>query len=531
MASCCSELSSKNFNHCGPTMLPDTVQPPSGTVGPGHLSADKMYHDDAAQADGGVNGHGSGSIMAHPSTPAPGDIANGKTCTCFMYGMCPLAISSESWERVVGEAGGKGDAEKKMEDGQPLDYMYHYHMSGYLPFPHVYTASAPHHMSLPAAAAAPATSPLILLTPATSSPSSTKSIPNSLTSQKNDGEEVHEDHGTRSHEEMNGHSSPAAALQPPLAAVPQPVPANGTYSYSFLDDSKAGVFGADGCLYSFPTAHNGMAADHSSPIKAPVYYPYMHQDPATFIPTPSYIPDTSMASPVPSSSISSSTPSSAFPISSHIQSSALNGRSVFKSDGILYYNHYQHPNLPIDMFGKPQLLVSTKTEGKMCLEDLWTKHMGILFKHLPDQWVLSPLHPRRKMSTKWFSFRDVAKVRFYCKTCNDGWTSMYGVVVFHYRWNKKMLQGQILYKVVGQKCGGACSSEVFELPLWYPEEAQKVITNLYYKIASQFYDLVTPQYIRTRRYGRPAAHHNRNLCEGCISGLCKVDPVASNTNQ
>lgn len=51
---------------------------------------------------------------------------------------------------------------------------------------------------------------------------------------------------------------------------------------------------------------------------------------------------------------------------------------------------------------------------------------------------------------------------------------MYGVVVFHYRWNKRSLQGQILYKVAGQKCGGSCSSEEFELPLWYPEEAQKV---------------------------------------------------------
>lgn len=51
---------------------------------------------------------------------------------------------------------------------------------------------------------------------------------------------------------------------------------------------------------------------------------------------------------------------------------------------------------------------------------------------------------------------------------------MYGVVVFYYRWNKKLLQGQILYKVAGQKCGGICSSGVFELPLWYPEEAQKV---------------------------------------------------------
>lgn len=51
---------------------------------------------------------------------------------------------------------------------------------------------------------------------------------------------------------------------------------------------------------------------------------------------------------------------------------------------------------------------------------------------------------------------------------------MYGVVVFHYRWNKKLQQGQIMYKMVGQKCNGNCASDWFELPLWYPEEAQKV---------------------------------------------------------
>lgn len=51
---------------------------------------------------------------------------------------------------------------------------------------------------------------------------------------------------------------------------------------------------------------------------------------------------------------------------------------------------------------------------------------------------------------------------------------MYGVVVFHYRWSKRSMQGQIFYRVAGQKCGGSCNSEGFELPLWYPEEAQKV---------------------------------------------------------
>ncbi|XP_045106471.1 uncharacterized protein LOC123501602 isoform X2 [Portunus trituberculatus] len=525
MASSTCETNTKNFNHCGPTMLPDAMKL-LPEAGPGHPSVDMMHHADAAHAVY-ANGHGSGSFVGHTSKPGPGDMPYGSDGPCFVYGMCPMPVPTEGWERMVGEAGGKEIAERKIEEGiQLTDYMYQYHVPGYLPYSHLYTAS-PQHMFPPDAATAPPASPMILLTPATSSPSSTKSIPNSLTSLKNEGEEVLEGSGTKSYEEMNGRSPPVAAgtgaPQPPLHAIPQPVPFGGAYPYPFLDD-KAGVIGGDSYWYSLANGH--IAADPSTPMKTPLYYSCMHQEPAAFMPTtPSYIPDTSVIPPTPPPSISS-IPQSAIPFSPPTQSLVLK-KSVFKSDDILFYNHYQHLNLPMDMFGKPHLLTSTKSEGKLCVEDLWVKHMRILFKHLPDKWVLSPLQPNRKISSKWFAFRDVAKVRFYCKGCNDGWTSMYGVVVFHYRWNKKMLQGQIMYRVAGQKCSGSCSSEWFEMPLWYPEEAQKVITNLYYKIASQYYNLVTPQYIRTRRYGRPAAHHNRNLCEGCISGLCKMDPVAS----
>lgn len=113
------------------------------------------------------------------------------------------------------------------------------------------------------------------------------------------------------------------------------------------------------------------------------------------------------------------------------------------------------------------------------------------------------------------------------QTCSDGWTSMYGVVVFYYRRNmtttttqhKSRLPlthtnstqdlssrskscagprtgpqprrpqqprsvgldaysatagwGQVLYQVAGQKCG-RCSPRSYEMPLWYAEEAQKV---------------------------------------------------------
>lgn len=49
------------------------------------------------------------------------------------------------------------------------------------------------------------------------------------------------------------------------------------------------------------------------------------------------------------------------------------------------------------------------------LEDLWVNHMNVLFKHLPDEWVLAPMQPDHKISSNWNTFRDLAKVRFYCQ--------------------------------------------------------------------------------------------------------------------
>lgn len=50
-----------------------------------------------------------------------------------------------------------------------------------------------------------------------------------------------------------------------------------------------------------------------------------------------------------------------------------------------------------------------------CVEELWIKHMKMLFKNLPDEWVLNAAHPEKTFSPRWSSFKDLAKVRFYCR--------------------------------------------------------------------------------------------------------------------
>ncbi|XP_045609500.1 uncharacterized protein [Procambarus clarkii] len=193
-----------------------------------------------------------------------------------------------------------------------------------------------------------------------------------------------------------------------------------------------------------------------------------------------------------------------------------------KSTPLPFYNLYHHLDLPTNILGRPRLLHTLRKDGQLCVEELWQKHMLVLFRNFRDDWVLSSAHPAKKFGPSWHMFKDLAKVRFYCRKCSDGWTSMYGVVVFYYRWDRNCLRGQIFYQIPGQKCGN-CNPNDFEVPMWYPEEAQKVITNLYYKIAAHVYNLVTPQYIRTRRLGQPLAHHNRQLCQGCYQGVCKIE--------
>ncbi|KAL7639777.1 UNVERIFIED_CONTAM: hypothetical protein RMT77_009187 [Armadillidium vulgare] len=192
-----------------------------------------------------------------------------------------------------------------------------------------------------------------------------------------------------------------------------------------------------------------------------------------------------------------------------------------------YYNYYQRLDLPSAALGRPHLVHTFSTGGNISVEDLWLAHMKLLFRNFPHKWTLSAAHSSAQFDQTYNSFKDLAKVRFYCQNCLDGWTSMFGVVVFFYSWNKEKSCGQIWYQVSGQKCG-KCNPDTFEMPLWYPEEAQKVITNLYYEIASRFYGLRTPQHIRTRRLGQPINQHNRSLCEGCTHGLCKQDGSKNN---
>ncbi|KAK4309980.1 hypothetical protein Pmani_018447 [Petrolisthes manimaculis] len=155
------------------------------------------------------------------------------------------------------------------------------------------------------------------------------------------------------------------------------------------------------------------------------------------------------------------------------------------------------------------------------LEDVWNQHFELLFRNLPNMWTFGPAETT---PSGWQVFKDMAKVRFSCQRCSHGWTSMYGMVVFYYHWDIASNQGNVRFLLTGQKCNH-CNPDGFETPMWYPEEAQKVMTNLYHEVANRVYQLQTPPLIRDRRHGRPRHQHNSSMCQACRQGLCKTSQV------
>ncbi|CAL4119027.1 unnamed protein product, partial [Meganyctiphanes norvegica] len=92
------------------------------------------------------------------------------------------------------------------------------------------------------------------------------------------------------------------------------------------------------------------------------------------------------------------------------------------------------------------------------LEQNWNQHFEVLFRNLPNVWFFGPCDEPLE---GWWIFKDMAKVRFSCQVCQHGWTSMYGLVVFYYRWDIGNNQGDVRFMLTGQKCN-QCSASGFE---------------------------------------------------------------------
>ena len=393
------------------------------SVGTVHPSAGMQYPRATAGIGNDYEIHVGGAVSRTSRTPVVGDVTYGNPCTCYMYGVCSVVPVPEDWERVASEDKGVE------EGGQLVEYMYHYSPPAYLPIPQVHagnthitsipppTVSVPYSVPypvpdsvpntipasvpnlapapaivsvpLPSAPTATSASPLILVNPLTSSPSSAAAAPHKK-------EEIIQ----RNHTPYNGIGSPEEAnLQlpspfPPFSTPPQHLYPIGSYDNFFMDENKTGIYGDNGCWYSLAGIKNNFVTPDHLPILPHPRHPrfencknstYMykqpdqislglHVEPISSVLTNAHyqftnktpIPLTSMTSNGSTSpSTSSSTPPSASSIRTviHQQSSVKEEEEI--QGGVMYYNHYQHLDLPMYVLGKPPLINFNKKEGRM----------------------------------------------------------------------------------------------------------------------------------------------------------------------
>ncbi|UXI19698.1 bombystatin [Sarcoptes scabiei] len=168
------------------------------------------------------------------------------------------------------------------------------------------------------------------------------------------------------------------------------------------------------------------------------------------------------------------------------------------------------------------------------MERVWMSEFRRIFSNFRiELWSIQPVDkmPDSKSNIRFHTFVDSAKVRFRCenyrlnstsfKRCLHSWTTMRGKVVFWFNLIPPNFDvGLVAMKLFGQQCTLCNRENVFEQPMWYPEEVTKVLLNLFNCVGRIFYGFETIRYERYRRSGKPRHQHNSTLCEACIEGIC-----------
>ncbi|XP_071805077.1 receptor-transporting protein 3-like isoform X1 [Asterias amurensis] len=215
-----------------------------------------------------------------------------------------------------------------------------------------------------------------------------------------------------------------------------------------------------------------------------------------------------------------------------VQSKLLPGRDLVwagpETSLIRYGGRSTAPPEPVDveknsagkrMINTPQNMAAPDLA---MMDEIWNGEFAKVFQpYLPHIWYLSPTEVCP--SPRWRRFKDSAKVRFCCQTCGHGWTSMKGRVVFWYFLHIPYCEGYVQFKLYGQQCQ-RCNNGMFEPAMWYPEEVNKVLCNLYNRIGQTYYGFVKPPIRYDRRAGKPRTQHNATLCQACRDGECDSRP-------
>jgi len=140
--------------------------------------------------------------------------------------------------------------------------------------------------------------------------------------------------------------------------------------------------------------------------------------------------------------------------------------------------------------------------------------------HMGTEWLLIPtFDPPAVNRHKLFQYHDTAKVRFSCYDCGKSWTSVKGNVVFWIFKDDVHNKGFIQFKLYGQKCV-ECKPKLFEHAIWYEEEVERVLRNLYNKVIALYYGVAQAPRETNVRWARPRQPHDPDSCSACHDGIC-----------
>ena len=119
----------------------------------------------------------------------------------------------------------------------------------------------------------------------------------------------------------------------------------------------------------------------------------------------------------------------------------------------------------------------------------WREEFDELFCGLEDNWELIEIDNLPPINEDqidgWKCCKRKGEARFKCRRCHSNWSSLNGVVIFHYRLTSYS-NGEVKRQSMRQKCKN-CPDGNFENAEWSRSEISEVLSSLLEKVKEKYY--------------------------------------------